>query len=308
MQHIVSLLEQFGLLILFLNVLLEQAGLPLPSYPMLIVAGALSFSGGSLAPAVIAAAAAAMIADLGWYLAGNWWGAKVLGTLCRVSLSPDSCVRQTQSLFSRIGPKSLLFVKFLPGIGLVTVAMAGMSGVTLQTFLLLDAIGAGLFVSVPILLGRVFHGAVDVLLATVAQLGEYGAILLTAAFALYIAVRWVKRRLFMRQLRMDRISVPELAELIHQGKTPVIFDVRPADARLREGMIPGSRFVPFDVTQTLDDYPRDAEIVVYCACPNEASAAIVAQRFKRAGFKTIRPLLGGIDAWVKAGLPVAPAL
>src|SRR5207302_6917321 len=165
MQHIVSLLEQFGLLILFLNVLLEQAGLPLPAYPMLIVAGALSFSGGSLAPAVIAAAAAAMIADLGWYLAGNWWGAKVLGTVCRVSLSPDSCVRQTQSLFSRIGPKSLLFVKFLPGIGLVTVAMAGMSGVTLQTFLLLDAIGAGLFVSVPILLGRVFHGAVDVLLA-----------------------------------------------------------------------------------------------------------------------------------------------
>src|SRR5438270_855977 len=226
MQHIVSRLEQFGLFILFLNVLLGPEGLPLPSYPMLTVAGALSFSGGSLAPAVIAAAAAAMIADLGWYLAGNWWGAKVLGTVCRVSLSPDSCVRQTQSLFSRIGPKSLLFVKFLPGIGLVTVAMAGMSGVTLQTFLLLDAIGAGLFVSVPILLGRVFHGAVDVLLAMVAQLGEYGAILLAAAFALYIAVRWIKRRLFMRQLRMDRISVPELAELIHHGKTPVIVDVR----------------------------------------------------------------------------------
>lgn len=308
MQHIAPLLQQFGLLILFLNVLLEQAGLPLPSYPMLIVAGALSFSGGSFAPAVIAAAAAAMIADLGWYIAGTWWGSKVLGMVCRVSLSPDSCVRQTQSLFTRIGPKSLLFVKFLPGIGLVTVAMAGITGVSLQTFVLLDAIGAALFVSVPILLGRVFHGAVDVLLATVAQLGEYGAILLAAAFAVYIAARWIKRRLFMRQLRMDRISVVELAEMIREGKTPVIFDVRPVDARLRDGMIPGSRHVAFDVTDTLDEYPRDAQIVVYCACPNEASAAVVAQQFKRAGFKTIRPLLGGIDAWGKAGFPLAPAV
>jgi membrane protein DedA with SNARE-associated domain/rhodanese-related sulfurtransferase len=308
MQHIASLLQQFGLLILVLNVLLEQAGLPLPSYPMLIVAGALTFTGGSLAPAVIAAAAAAMVADLGWYLAGLRWGGKVLGTVCRVSLSPDSCVRQTQSLFSRAGPKALLFVKFLPGIGLVTVAMSGISGVSLQTFLLFDAIGAGLFVSVPIVLGRVFHGAVDVLLATIAQLGQYGAILLVAAFALYVCVRWIKRRLFMRQLRMDRISVAELAELINGGKTPVIFDVRPADARLRDGVIPGSLYVPFDVTKTLDKYPRDAEIVVYCACPNEASAAVVAQQFKRAGFKTIRPLLGGIDAWAQAGLPiVAPA-
>src|SRR5690348_2567435 len=216
MQHIASLLQQFGLLVLFLNVLLEQAGLPLPSYPLLIVAGALTFSGGSVAPAVIVAAAAAMIADLGWYLAGVRWGGKVLGTVCRVSLSPDSCVRQTQSLFSRIGPRALLFVKFLPGIGLVTVAMSGITGISLQTFLLFDAIGAGLFVAVPILLGRVFHGAVDVVLATVAQLGEYGAILLISGFALYIGVRWVKRRLFLRQLRMVRISVGELAELIRE--------------------------------------------------------------------------------------------
>ena len=103
---------------------------------------------------------------------------------------------------------------------------------------------------------------------------------------------------------MDRITVAELAQMLQDGTLPVIFDVRPDDARQRDGMIPGSRYVPVDARGMLGEYPRDAQIVVYCACPNEASAAIVAQQFKRAGFTTIRPLLGGIEAWLQAGLPV----
>src|SRR5579871_5890179 len=142
MQHFVSLIEQFGLLILFLNVLLEQGGLPLPSWPLLIVAGALTISGIGIVPSVIAAAAGSIIADAGWYMAGTRWGHKVLGTICRVSLSPDSCVRRTQDVFNRIGPQALLFVKFLPGLGLVTVAMAGITGVSFPLFVALDALGS----------------------------------------------------------------------------------------------------------------------------------------------------------------------
>ena len=306
MQHFASLIEQFGLFIVFANVLLEQGGLPLPSWPMLIVAGALGISGSGVVPPLAAAAAGAILADSGWYLAGARWGRKVLATLCRVSLSPDSCVRQTESIFTRIGPKSLLFVKLLPGLGLVTVAMSGITGVSLPLFLLLDSIGAALFVAVPILLGRVFHDAVDVVLITLAQLGEWGALLLVAVFSVYICVRWIKRQTFIRQLRMDRITVAELAEMIGTGKTPLIFDVRSVDAQ-RDGIIPGARMAPGRLDEVLNEYPRDAEIVVYCACPNEASAVLVAQQFRRAGFKTIRPLLGGIEAWSKAGHPVATA-
>jgi len=306
MQHFASLIGQFGLFIVFANVLLEQGGLPLPSWPMLIVAGALGISGAGIMPPLIAAAAAAMVADTGWYFAGARWGRKVLAILCRISLSPDSCVRQTESIFTRIGPKSLLFVKLLPGLGLVTVTMAGITGVSVPAFLLLDAIGATLFVAVPILLGRIFHDAVDVMLATLAQLGEWGALLLAAAFAVYICVRWIKRQAFVRQLRMDRITVTELAEMIGAGKTPLIFDVRTVDAQ-RDGIIPGARLAPGKLDEVLSQFPRDAEIVVYCACPNEASAVVVAQQFRRAGFKTIRPLLGGIEAWAKAGYPVATA-
>ena len=306
MQHFASLIEQFGLLIVFANVLLEQGGLPLPSWPMLIVAGALGISGAGVVPPLIAAAAAAVLADTGWYFAGARWGRKVLATLCRISLSPDSCVRQTESIFTRIGLKSLLFVKLLPGLGLVTVTMAGITGVSLPVFLLLDGIGAALFVAVPILLGRIFHNAVDIVLVTLAQLGEWGALLLVSAFAVYICARWIKRQAFIRQLRMDRITVGELAEMMSAGKTPLIFDVRSVDAQ-RDGIIPGARLAPSRLDEVLGDFSRDSEIVVYCACPNEASAVVVAQQFRRAGFKTIRPLLGGIEAWAKAGYPVANA-
>ena len=306
MQHFASLIEQFGLLIVFANVLLEQGGLPLPSWPMLIVAGALGISGAGVVPPLITAAAAAVLADTGWYFAGARWGRKVLATLCRISLSPDSCVRQTESIFTRIGLKSLLFVKLLPGLGLVTVTMAGITGVSLPVFLLLDGLGAALFVAVPILLGRIFHDAVDIVLVTLAQLGEWGALLLVTAFAVYICARWIKRQAFIRQLRMDRITVGELAEMMSAGKTPLIFDVRSVDAQ-RDGIIPGARLAPSRLDEVLGDFSRDSEIVVYCACPNEASAVVVAQQFRRAGFKTIRPLLGGIEAWAKAGYPVANA-
>jgi rhodanese-related sulfurtransferase len=43
---------------------------------------------------------------------------------------------------------------------------------------------------------------------------------------------------------------------------------------------------------------------VYCACPNEESAATASKHLRQAGFTKIRPLLGGIDAWVEAGHPV----
>jgi len=53
----------------------------------------------------------------------------------------------------------------------------------------------------------------------------------------------------------------------------------------------------------LEDREVD-EVIVYCACPNEASAAVVAKQLMRAGFKRVRPLAGGIEAWVEQGYPV----
>ena len=78
------------------------------------------------------------------------------------------------------------------------------------------------------------------------------------------------------------------------AKKAVIFDVRPSEARLRDGIIPGALAAhPDDIDAILASYPPDIEIVIYCACPNEASAATAARHLKRVGFKKIQPLLGG---------------
>src|SRR5713101_101726 len=98
------LITEYGLALVFANVLLEQLGLPIPAVPALVVAGALAAEG-ELSPlaAFGVAFVACMIGDAVWYLAGRRYGRRVMKFLCRVSLSPDSCVRQTEFRFERWG-------------------------------------------------------------------------------------------------------------------------------------------------------------------------------------------------------------
>jgi membrane protein DedA with SNARE-associated domain/rhodanese-related sulfurtransferase len=305
MDDVTFLIQHYGAAVVFGNVLLAYLGVPLPIYPTLLTAGALALSGGSVVGAIAAATAGALIADGIWFMAGRRYGRRALALVCKVSLSPDSCVRRTESAFSRTGPWTLLFAKFLPGLSYVSVALCGATGVRPALFVLADAIGAALYVALAVLLGWLFRDAIDAVLSTLVQLGAYGVVLVVAALGAYLAIRWIKRRLFIRRLRMDRISVEELAGMIDRGEAPVILDVRSADLRLSEGMIPGSIAAGIAEAPTaLKGHPLTIEVVVYCSCPNEASAAIAAMHLKRAGFRKIRPLLGGIEAWSAAGRPI----
>lgn len=309
MEHIAQVIQHYGIAVVFLTVLVSRAGVPYPAWPVLLVAGALTAAHGALLPALIAAAVAGdVIADVSWYSAGARWGRRVLGFLCKFTLSPDSCVRQTESMFTRMGASTLLFAKFVPGFSYLAVALSGITGVGLATFMVLDALGSAAYVTVPLVLGRIFHSAVADIIATLARLGEVGIALVAAALILYVAVRWIQRQIFIRQLRMDRISVKELTDMIDGGRTPVIFDVRNAEARQRDGMIPGAVAAhAVEIEAVLKQYPRDVEVVIYCACPNEATAAVAARHLRRAGYRKIRPLLGGIEAWSQAGRPLAAA-
>jgi rhodanese-related sulfurtransferase len=164
-----------------------------------------------------------------------------------------------------------------------------------------EIVGASLYLSLPILLGWLFHDAVTNVLDTLARLGVIGLAIVVGAVALYLLLRWWERMLFIRQLRMDRITVDELVSLLDNEQKPILLDVRSRQARAG-GVIPGAIAAHSeDMHPTLEHHDRDTEIVIYCACPNEATAALAAKHLKKAGFKKIRPLLGGIDAWAKAG-------
>lgn len=308
MGEIFALVREYGLAVVFVNLLLAQGGLPVPSYPVLLVAGALSLSGGPALPLVLlAAVAGTLVADTSWYSFGRTSGRGVLAMLCRMSLSPDSCVRQTENVYTRVGPLALLVAKFVPGLGTVAATLAGITRVRFALFVLLDTVGATLYTGLPILLGRLFHSAVEAILDTLTRLGEYGIAVVASALALYLSARWVERQLSIRRLRMGRISVEELAAMLGRGENPVILDVRSRQAR-RDGIIPGAFAAHHEDIEALKArLSKDAELVTYCACPGEAGAAIAARHLQRAGFHNIRPLLGGIDAWVEAGYPIATA-
>jgi membrane protein DedA with SNARE-associated domain/rhodanese-related sulfurtransferase len=295
--------------ILFLLVLLQQAGVPYPITPVLIVAGAVSVHGHLPAAAVIGlAVAAALIADLAWYAAGYRLGGRALKALCALSLSPDSCVSDTERWFGRFGTRVLVVAKFVPGLGLVSTAMAGVVRARLEGFVLYDVVGNLLWAGTAVCVGILFHDAVGDILSWLAQFGYWGVALIAAALAGFIAVKLLKRRALIRELRLSRISVAELKELVDRGSAPVIIDALAPASRQREGMIPGA--IPVE-TLRLGSGPVtlafDAEVIVYCACPNEASAARIAQQLIRMGCIRVRPLTGGIFAWKDAGFDVEAA-
>ena len=302
MSHLINLILEFGLGLVFLNVLLEQAGLPVPAYPTLIVAGAYLAGDRTAMLALLATGvAAAVIADTCWYFTGRSYGMRVLRTLCRISLSPDTCVTQTERIFMRYGPASMLFAKFVPGFASVATAMAGAVGMRYWKFVLFDTLGAALWVGVAILLGQLFREAIADVLDTLSSLGTYGLALVAIALAGWIAAKWWRRRQFILQLRMDRVTVDELRRMMDAERRTKILDVR---SRLTQagGRIPGARSVDMErITESVAGVAKDGDVIVYCACPNEASAVKVAQALKQIGFHRVRPLHGGIDAWIAAG-------
>ena len=298
--------SQLGAPILFLLVLAQQAGLPYPITPVLVIAGAASVRGGTPAAVVIAlSVVAALIADLGWYAAGVRLGGRALKLLCALSLSPDSCVSDSERWFGRFGTRVLVVAKFVPGLGLISSAMAGVARASLDGFVLYDVLGNLLWAGSAVGLGILFHDAIAGLLRRLAELGYWGVALVCAAIVAFVIVKLLQRRALIRELGASRISVLELKSLVDGGGSPVIIDALAPSTRSREGMIPGAISVEelrLDSGSTL--LPRDAEVVVYCACPNEASAARIAQQLIRLGCARVRPLTGGIYAWKEAGFEV----
>lgn len=306
-QHFLLLLAQFGLSLVILNVFVDQLGLPVPAVPTLVMAGGLAANGQlSLLALFCGAVIACLVADSGWYLLGQLYGVRVLKTLCRISLEPDSCVSQTQSRFERWGVNSLIIAKFVPGLAIIAPPMAGALRIGWLRFILLSTASAVLWVGTALFAGFLFKNQIGAVLSNLDRFGSWVAMAAGILLAAYIAYKWWERARFFRLLRMARINVSDLHQLIKRGDAPVIVDVRSATARaLEPRWIPGALHLPLDQVGThVKGLPKDREIVLYCTCPSEASAARVARILMNHGFKRVRPLHGGLDAWLAAGYSV----
>ncbi len=306
-REIFQTISQNGLAIVFINVFVEQLGVPLPAVPTLIVAGALAADGRlPMVPLFAWTVLACGMADCIWYFIGQTYGVRVLRLLCRISLEPDSCVSQTQTRFERWGVNSLVIAKFVPGLSLIAPPLAGAMRIGWVRFIALSTVSAALWAASLLAAGVLFKGQVAAMLTHLGEVGSIAGLIVAGALAAYIAVKWWQRVRFYRSLRMARISVGELYELLQAGASPIIVDVRSATARaLEPRAIPGALHVALEeAAKDLRGLPRDRDIILYCSCPSEASAARVAQLLMKHGFSKVRPLSGGLDAWVGAGYAV----
>jgi membrane protein DedA with SNARE-associated domain/rhodanese-related sulfurtransferase len=297
-----------GLGVVFVNVLCDQLGLPLPAVPTLVVAGALAADGRLPWVSLYALGVlACLIGDGVWYVAGRVFGGRVMKLLCRISLTPDTCVNDTQSSFERWGARVLIVAKFIPGLAMVAPPLAGATRMGPARFAAYSTLGALLWVGTALLGGVLLKPQIERLLPHIAALGGAAVGVLLVLLALYILYKWWQRYRFYTALNMARISVAELYESMKDpAAPPVVLDVRSSTAQALElRRIPGALHVPVqEVGAQLGKLPRDRDIILYCTCPNEASAAQAARVLMRNGYRRVRPLFGGLDAWIAAGYAI----
>ena len=304
MNTFIDLLLQHGVLIVFAVTLAARIGAPVPAAPLLVVAGGLSVGGQLSASAILASALVAnVVGDAVWFVSGRLHGQRIMRLLCRISLSPDSCVRQSEALIVRWGGVSLVAAKFVPGVSVVAAPMAGALAMPWRTFLAFEVVAAGLWSIVFLALGLAFHDQIQQVLDAMARIGTAAFVgLLLLVLGALAARRYRRRQRVLRDLDMPRISADELESSLRQGHVPVIVDVRSAAGVAADDRhIPGALHVPLEDIPALAGRlsPRD-DVVVYCNCPNDASAAYAARTLASLGIERVRPLAGGLDAWFTA--------
>lgn len=267
MHRAFEFLIHHGHAVLFVWVLVEQLGVPVPAMPLLLAAGALAGAGRmSYFASLLFAMLGAVVADSVWFHLGRRKGIKILQLLCRISLEPDSCVRRTEGIFSKQGARSLIVAKFLPGLGLVTPPLAGIFRMRFRRFLLFDAIGSMLWAGAFLGLGYIFAGQIELVAARLASLGGWLLVLIVASLAGYIGSKFVARQRFLRELRIARITVDELKQKLDAGEQITIVDLRHSlDFEAEPEVIPGALHMEAkELEEKNDRLPRNGEVVLYC--------------------------------------------
>ena len=307
MQEALEFLLRHIEMVVFLTVLAEQIGLPIPAIPVLLAAGAVAGDGQAhLTVLTGLSVAACLLGDMVWFELGRHRGRQALTLLCRISLEPDACVRRTENLFVTHGIRALILAKFIPGLSTLAPALAGLFKFSIGRFILFNGAGSLLWSLSFLLLGYVFSNQIGYVAEQAVRFGKTAATVLAVGLGGYILYKYLHRQKLLRELRVARISPVELKQLMDDGHQSVVVDLRGSLDHVADPYtIPGAlRISAEELEQRHHDIPRDRDVILFCACPNEATAAKMALMLKRKGISRVRPLAGGIDAWRELAYPL----
>ena len=303
------ILLTYGYLLLFAWVLVGQLGIPLPATPILLAAGALSAEGQlSFSLALLAGLFGSLTADTTWFFIGRKHGHHVLRLLCKLSMEPTICVRRTQDSFGRRRQVTLMFAKFGPGLATLAAPVAGQNGMAYGEFLLFDVIGATAWVGALLVAGRLFGDALKRDPSLLDWVGRFSGALLLLGILVFFAGRILRRRMQLKELIAARLEPEELKRQLDAGEPVYIVDLRhPLEFLPDPFTLPGAlHFSPDSIAARHNEIPRDRDIVLFCTCPSEATAAKTAMTLIKLGIERVRPLRGGYDEWKRLGFPLDP--
>lgn len=260
-------LRAYGYPLVFLAVLGENLGLPIPSFAVVLAAASLaSEMRFTLAGVAVVSGVAALLGDVVWYILGRFRGRPILRILCSLSLNPDSCVSRTENLFERHGLKSLLVAKFIPGLNTVAPPLAGMLFIPPLRFILVDLVGIGIWAGAAIGLGWIFRMQIMHLMGWLDAFGKLGLAVLAALVAGWAAFKWMERRRFYKLLERSRISAPELKERLERGENIVVVDLRTEMTYRVDGLkVKGAIHIPpGQFERRYKEIPTGRTVVMYC--------------------------------------------
>jgi membrane protein DedA with SNARE-associated domain/rhodanese-related sulfurtransferase len=296
---------------LFLAVLAQQLGLPVPSVVFLMAGGAL-WAHGAMHPMVIVplGVAACVAGDGVWFWIGRKWGSRAMRVLCRFSSDPRSCSRNAQEKFRRYGLPLLCVARFIPGLDAVVAPIAGAEGVPLARFLTLDAVGSILWSACYVGLGYLFSNQFDLAVRWVHDCGTALGIAIVVPVALYAGWRWLVLVRMICELRQRRISPPMLAHKLESDSKVAVLDLLNFEGDTAgESLqaIPGAFVVDPSVLRKAPHIaiPDDVKVILYCSSGSNTVPARAALVLKRIGVEKVWVLEGGLKAWREYGFPIS---
>lgn len=294
-------LQQDAVTIVFLNVLLQQLGLPVPAVPTLLLAGSLAATPGQLGKMLAAAILASVVADWVWYHAGKLFGYRLLSALCKLSMNPASCVSRTEAHVLRWGISSLVVAKFIPGVSTVAPPIAGALRMHQLGFLLAAGVGAGLWAGLPLAAGWILKDAVRQLIVLLDQHTGIAILVVSLLVGSWIGWKlWQKYR-FRKSSDIPHVTANELLKLMETENPPLVLDLRQPGMIRETGPIAGATIAEHDnLGAAVGDWPKHRPIVTLCACPQDAGAIEAARLLLNEGYTSVRPLRGGVEAWMNA--------
>ncbi|OGA52920.1 MAG: hypothetical protein A3G24_26940 [Betaproteobacteria bacterium RIFCSPLOWO2_12_FULL_62_13] len=193
--QILAFFLHFGYGSVFVGVMLDNAGIPIPGELVLILTGYMVENGAfAFAPAILAAAAGAVSSDSVWFFAGRWGSKRFIKLYCRFSFGSGGCVERTEHNLRRFGAPSLIYARFIPGFRTFAAPMAGMAGVPYRSFLLFDGIGAVLWASLGVSTGIVFAREIPALASRIEDTRALLLLLAAGAVVLFLLLKWWMRQ------------------------------------------------------------------------------------------------------------------